>query len=377
MTMRQARWALAVLVVALASLLYVSFPRTDAPRDEAARLAGRVLMVGFEGRGMNDAGVRRTLAQIAEGRLAGVMYLRRNVRGGAQVTALNRAFREASAIPPLVALDQEGGRVARLGWRSRFPRTPAALTVAASRTPLEARTLYARMAQELKVWGFNVNFGPVVDLHRGDNPIIGRFGRAFAAEPEAVTRYARAFQDAHRAANVATALKHFPGHGSSTADTHLAAADVTATWSERELEPYRALLATAPMVMTGHVSHAAWDGGTPATLSRAVVAGLLRERLGYRGVVVSDDLQMDAIAVSEERAAVAAIGAGVDLLLFANDGRVDEDLVPRVTAALARAARRDVRFRARLREAGDRVERLRARLEGKAMLPRMPAMRER
>ena len=361
--MQSLRWALAPFVCLAAALAWFVSPEPPRPLDAADRLAGRVLMVGFDGREPTSPGVARTLTQIGEGRIAGVMYLRRNVADGPQVRRLNAAFAAAAPrLPPLVALDQEGGRVSRLGWRSRFPRTPSAFAVAKRATPGEARTIYGRMARGLRDWGFNVNLGPVVDVHRADNPIIGRLGRAFAERPETIVAYARAFQRAHSEVGVATALKHFPGHGSSLADTHLAAVDVTGTWHVRELDPYRPLLTEAPLVMTGHVINRRLGGPEPATLSHAIVTGLLRERLGYRGVVVSDDLQMDAIGEREEIAAEKAMRAGVDLLLFANDGRVGADLVERVVAHLAETARRDPRFETRLREAGDRIESLRERL---------------
>ena len=357
------RFALAALAaLGVALVVYLAVERATE-RDAMTALAGRVLMVGFDGRVASDDGVRRTVGQLRRGEIAGVMYLRRNVRGEGQVKALNRLLTGAADRTPLVALDQEGGRVSRLGRRSGFRRTPSAFSI--GRTgPEQAMAAYERMAQGLRDWGFNVNFGPVVDLHRRDNPIIGRLGRAYAAEPETVVPFARAFVHAHAAAGIATALKHFPGHGSSLRDTHRGSADVTETWSPAELDPFRALVAEAPLVMTGHIVNRQLGSGAPATLAPEIVTGLLRERLGFTGVVVSDDLQMDAISdrYDEPEAAERAMRAGVDLLLFANDGRVDPNLVTRVTEHLARVARRDPGFERRLREAGDRVDRLRERL---------------
>ena len=332
--------------------------------EPASGLVGRVLMIGFEGRDAGHRDVRRTLARLSRGEIAGVMFLRRNVGTGEEVRALAARLHAAvppAEAPPLVAVDQEGGRVARLGWRAGFPAVAAPRAVAERFTPEEAEAIYARMAGELRRLGFNVNFAPVVDVHHDANPIIGRLGRSFGQSPAVVTAYAGALVRAHRREGVLTALKHFPGHGSSRADSHLGAVDVTDTWSPAELEPFAALAGEAPMVMSAHTVNRNVGASGPATLSRAALVGVLREQLGFAGVVVSDDLQMDAIADlhGEERAAELALRAGVDLLLFANDGRADPTLVPRVTAHLERVARADAAFRQRLREAGDRVDRLR------------------
>ena len=328
----------------------------------ADALAGRVLVVGFAGRELGDRGLRRTLGQIRRGEIAGVMFLRRNVRDEAQVKRLTAAFQEATRrLPVLIALDQEGGRVARLGRRSGFPRAPSAFRVAEGLSLREARVLYARMAHGLRRWGFNVNFGPVVDLHQDSNPIIGRLGRAFAAEPEEVAAYGRAFAEAHLANGVLPAIKHFPGHGSSTRDTHKGTVDVTGTWRAKELRPFAALVPDVPIVMTGHMVNRTLGGDVPATFSDRILTDLLRGRLGFRGVVVSDDLQMDAIAdrTGEERAAELAMRAGVDLLLFSGDRKDDLTLVRRVSRHLALTARADPAFRRRLREAAERVDVLR------------------
>ena len=359
--------AIAALLVAVAALDRLTDP--VGPSDAIARLAGKVLMVGFDGTRTTDGGVRRTLAQLERGEIAGVMFLRRNVRSRSQVAALTAALSAATKGPPaLVALDQEGGRVARLGRRSGFGRTPSALAVARSHDPGEAERLYGDLAKGLALWGFNLNLAPVVDLHRGDNPIIGGLGRSFGADPATVTAYARAFLHAHERAGVLAAIKHFPGHGSSLGDTHERSVDVSSTWRAEELEPFRALATQAPLVMTGHIANRRLGANGPATLSKAVMTDLLRGRLGFRGVLVSDDLQMDAIADGHgpERAGELALRAGVDLLLYGNDARwgerVDAALVGRVGAHIASVARRDPAFEARLREAAARVDALRRTL---------------
>ena len=350
--------ALGAGLIALA-LLPVSGP-PPAPRPPLSPLereVGSLLMVGFEGAEPDAPGVRRTLARARAGRIGAVMFLRRNVTDRTGTTALTGALRAARP-DLLVALDQEGGWVARLGRGSGFPRTPSARRVAAALTPAEAESLYEGMARGLSEWGFDVNLAPVVDVEVAGNPIIARLGRAFASDTGEVTDYARAFVRGHCRAGVRAVLKHFPGHGSSLADSHLGTADVTATWNERELAPYRALMDETGAVMIGHLTHRRLGGAVPATFSSAIVDGLLRREMGFEGVVVSDDLQMDAVTLSQPEAAVAALRAGVDVLLFSGD-RDDPVLVDAIIDGVAREARRDPDFRRRVALAAERVARWR------------------
>jgi beta-N-acetylhexosaminidase len=186
------------------------------------QMAGQMIVVGFEGDGPGDAGVKAVAAELTAGRLGGVMYLKKNVASLSTVREMNALFRAASPdLAPFITLDQEGGAVERLTKDVGFDEIANAATIAARNSPDEAEAIYARMAQAIAEQGFSVNFGPVADLNTNpENQIIARFGRAFSADPEVVTEYDAAFIRAHRAADLVTALKHFPGHGSSTADSH-------------------------------------------------------------------------------------------------------------------------------------------------------------
>jgi beta-N-acetylhexosaminidase len=174
----------------------------------------------------------------------------------------------------------------------------------------------------------------VVDLNvNPDNPIIGSLGRSFSADPGVVTAQAEAFVEGHRAVGVRTTLKHFPGHGSSTGDTHLGVVDVTTTWSPTELEPFANLVRDdlADAVLPAHVFNSTLDAEHPATLSQPTITGILRERLGWKGVVISDDMQMGAIrqAYGYADAIRLAILAGVDLLTIAQQQVYEVDIVER------------------------------------------------
>ena len=167
-------------------------------------------------------------------------------------------------------------------------------------------------------------------------------------------------------AGIVAVFKHFPGHGSARADSHKGVTDISATWSERELSPYRSALGRPGqrMVMTGHLFHAGLDPAFPASLSPSVINGLLRGRLGYDGVVVTDDLQMDAIAAEYtlEEVVLRAIGAGADILLFGNNLEYDPAIVAKVQAVIVRAVEDGTISRARLEASWRRILKLKQQM---------------
>jgi beta-N-acetylhexosaminidase len=319
------------------------------PVSGLERMIGQMILVGFEGDTPGHDGVRTVGRQVAEGRIGGVMYLRRNARDERSVKAINRMLAAASPDrPPFIAIDQEGGAVERLTRRTGFPEIPSARAVAMTRDADGAHQLYASLAADLRGWGFNLNLGPVADIDVNPaNPIIGTLGRSFSADAGTVAAYGDAFVRAHRANGVMTAVKHFPGHGSSLADSHETLPDVTDTWSETELRPFRDLIAGggADMVMIGHIYNERLQNGAkePASLSRDIIEGLLRRKLGYSGVVISDDLQMAAIEENHSlrETVVRAVEAGTDILLFSNSAKPEPDLPKRVAAILLHEAGRN------------------------------------
>jgi beta-N-acetylhexosaminidase len=226
------------------------------------------------------------------------------------------------------------------------------------------------MAKGIAAQGFTVNFGPVADLNiNPNNQVIAKFGRAYSADPETVTAYDRAFIEGHHKAGLATALKHFPGHGSSTADSHEGFVDITKTWSEDELEPYRELIGegVVDMVMVGHLYHADYaddDGQTPSSLSARWIDGVLRTDLGFDGVVISDDLEMGAIRdhFTLEQTVVEGVKAGMDILLFSNTGYQRPGLSKEVLAILMEQAEKDPAFAKRIEQSYERIVALKRRL---------------
>ena len=358
------------LSLALLALAALSAPVSAATLEE---MAGQMIVVGFQGTSANANSVQALADDIAEGHIGGVMFLKTNVASLGAVREMNALFRAASPdLPPFITLDQEGGAVERLTKDVGFTEIPNAATIAARNAPDAAEAIYARMAAGIADLGFSVNFGPVADLATNpDNQVIARFGRAFSADPAVVTDYDAAFIRAHRASGVLTSLKHFPGHGSSTADSHEGFVDITKTWDPVELDPYRALIAAdmVDMVMVGHLYHADYadrDGEAPSSLSPRWIDGVLRQELGFDGVVISDDLEMGAIRdhFTLEQTVTKAVRAGMDILLFSNTAKYRAGLGDEIRAILLAEAAADPAFAARIEQSYQRIVTLKTRIGG-------------
>jgi len=258
----------------------------------------------------------------------------KNIESPEQVKHLNYTLQQLchkanvkklrAQLPLLISVDYEGGRVDRLKKEYGFPNTCSASEM--GEMPLIEVKKYADvMADTLKECGFNLNFAPALDVMIDpESPVIGKIGRTFSADPLEVADYASVFAQSFLSRNIQCAYKHFPGHGSANADSHLGFVDVTDTWQEHELTPFRHLLNVKPlwgMVMTAHIVNRRLDeSGLPATLSHKVLTGLLRQQLKYDGIIVSDDMQMKAISDNYglEQAIMLAINAGVDMFIFGN-----------------------------------------------------------
>ena len=342
-----------------------------ARAQSLGEMAGQMVMVGFNGTSSDSAGVRAVREQIAKGQIGGVMYLGTNVESLSQVRAINASLGAARPwLPPFIALDQEGGQIERLKRSVGFTEIPSAEALAGQGVEA-ARSAYGQLALDLAAQGFNVYFGPVVDLDiNPSNPIIGRYQRAYGADPATVSAFARAFVESHHAAGVATALKHFPGHGSSEGDTHDGFVDITQSWDEVELEPYRELMGEglADMVMVAHLFNAEVQQGDtaqlPASLSPDWIGGVLRGDLGYGGVVISDDLEMGAIRTrfDLQDTVVRAVQAGNDILLFSNTAAYDADLGRTIRDILVARAEADPGFAQRVEQSYGRIIALKRRM---------------
>jgi beta-N-acetylhexosaminidase len=337
---------------------------------------GQMLMVGF--RGITASPGSPIMNHIERLHLGGVILFDfdvqqkkygRNIVEPQQLRFLTEALQRHSAIPLFIAVDQEGGLVARLKLKAGFPRIVSHATLGQIDNP-DTTTYYAEIiARSLAVVGVNMNFAPVVDVNvNPGNPVIGKIGRSFSADPDNVTRNAMLFVEAHRRLGVLSAPKHFPGHGSSVDDSHLGFVDVSATWSRKELQPFRQLIRSGmcDMIMTAHIYNAALDADWPATLSKSTIDNLLRKELGFQGVVISDDMMMKAISdhYGLETAIRQAVNAGVDILLFANNGfEFIPDIAVQAHATLKSLVQRGDIPLERIEEAWQRISALKAGLE--------------
>lgn len=296
---------------------------------------GQLFMLGFTGTTVDED--HWLALAIRKHHLGGVILFDRNVDGSMQnisspdqLKRLTATLQQYAGGSLLIAVDQEGGQVARLKERDGFPATLSAQAFADCPDD-EKKDVAGHMARTLADHGVNFNLAPVVDLDLNpENPIIGRYQRSFGRDPEQVIAAARIFIEAHHTNGVACCLKHFPGHGSAAADTHLGFVDISNDWQGRELIPFGRLIAAgmADAVMTAHVvQHHLDPEEVPATMSRPVVTGLLRKKLGFTGIAMSDDLQMGAITEKwgYAEAVRRAILAGIDLLVIGNNLQVRED----------------------------------------------------
>lgn len=336
----------------LAQMLLLGFPgetlEPGSPIDEAIRRYGAGGVVLFDNN--VDLGVTG-----------------RNITGPDQTRKLTTALQQASEIPLLIAVDQEGGVVARLKDRYGFPPSLSAHHLGQQNRLDLTRSAADSVAATLEEYGFNLNLAPVVDLNSNpENPVIAFKERSFSVDPALVTSHAAQFIKSHHQRQILTCLKHFPGHGSSHNDSHLGLTDVTNYWSSEELIPYRNLInqGLCDMVMTAHTFNTALDPDYPATLSKATIDGILRKQLGFDGVVVSDDLYMGAIVqhYSYETAVEKAINAGVDLLVVANDKAYRPDIMPHTVNLLVELVQQGRISRERIDQACGRIMAMKQRI---------------
>ena len=332
-------------------------PTPGPTADPAAlrRKIGGLLVVGFRGLSVAD-GDPIARAIVEEG-LGGVILFStdqltgkpRNIGSPAQLADLTGRLRELAGGRPLfVAVDQEGGRVARLTPANGFPATVSEAEIGLRGDVAAALAIGRATGMTLKASGIDWNLAPVVDLNvNPSNPSIGKLGRSFSADPAVVVAMAAAIVRGHRESGILTALKHFPGLGSATGDTDRGFVDVSRTWHPAELEPFRRLVATGDVdgVMVANAFNAQIDPVHPATLSVRTLQGMLRAvpgvnpvpagqvaPIGWDGLVVTDDLQAGAIrdAYAAALAVQLALAAGSDVLLFANQQVYVPDIASRV-----------------------------------------------
>ena len=293
----------------------------------------------------------------------------RNIESPAQVKSLINTLKSYTRVPLFVAVDQEGGFVARLKQKYGFPYNVSQQYLGNLNNDDSTRFYGHQTANTLIEAGFNLNFAPVVDLNiNPENPVIGKIERSFSAKPDIVVHHAGLMIKEFHNQNIMSSLKHFPGHGSSTSDSHQGLTDVTNTWSEIELEPYRRLISGGfdDMIMTAHIYNGKLDENYPATLSNKIITGILRNQLQYKGVIVSDDMNMKAITeyYGLEKAIELSINAGVDILIFANNLIYDEEIAIKAQQIIKDLINSGKIKRTRIEESYNRIMKLKQKLVG-------------
>jgi len=313
------------------------------------RRIGQLFLLGFQG----DTVIPNhpIWRDIEEFNLGGVVLFDRllakghdtnNIISVDQLRSLTGSLQSITDTPLFICVDQEGGLVCRLNEKRGFPSTIAARKLGQTDNT-QFTVAQARITAELlSSLGINFNFAPVVDVNiYAENPVIGKLDRSFSSDPEKVIRHARAWVAAHGQNNILSCLKHFPGHGSSCHDSHLGFVDITDTWQKCELEPFNQLIEEgfSDAIMTGHLYHRNMDSDCPATLSSSVITGLLREKLHFDGLVISDDLQMRSITdhYGLVEASCMALAAGCDMIIIGNNLDFDENILPKLIHGVIQA----------------------------------------
>lgn len=325
-------------------------PATEQYTPTLEEMIGQMIIVGFRGTEVDSSS--KIIQHINEYNIGGIVLFDydvplksfpRNIVDRQQLKTLIEDLKRLTRSDLFIAVDAEGGYVNRLKEEYGFVKIKSAQQMGEGE-PEDTFVEASRLGEELASPGININFAPVVDINiNEDNPVIGKIERSFSDDPQEVYEHAGSFIDAMHRYNIISVIKHFPGHGSSSGDSHLGLTDVTHTYNEEvELFPYKKLIedGRADIIMTAHIMNRDIDPGSPATLSSIFLEDILRDGLNYDGVIISDDMQMGAITsqFGFDEVIVKAINAGCDLLIFSNNGsEYDEDIARKASSVIKEA----------------------------------------
>ena len=337
-------------------------------------MIGQMMMVSFRGYDVDEEDF--IVKDIKERNLGGIiifdydMVLKskdRNIHSPEQLKSLLKKLRSYAETPLFIAVDQEGGRVSRLKSSLGFVETASAKSLGKKNDLSFTRSEAVKIGDMLKELGINIDFAPVVDLDiNPKNPVIGRFERSFSKDPDIVTNNANAFINGLAQDDILACIKHFPGHGSANKDSHSGMVDVSKTWINDELVPYQKLIErnVVRMIMTAHIFNKNLDPDYPATLSKKILTDLLRNKLGFEGVIISDDMQMKAISKNYglKNSIYRAIDSGVDILLFCNNLAYDESITQKVIKIVKSLVKENKISYERIEESYNRIMKLKREL---------------
>ncbi|MDD5098143.1 MAG: beta-N-acetylhexosaminidase [Candidatus Pacebacteria bacterium] len=362
-----------LLIVVISGLIIFFIPKGYDSYNKELELQkkiGQMLIVGFRGTEVDRISyVSKAMNSL---NLGGIILFDkdnpsgqfpRNIISPEQTKKLIQDLNKYSPSPLFVAVDAEGGYINRLKEKYGFKNIPSAEQMGKGTTE-ETKNNAILLGQELKDLGFNMDFAPVVDVNvNPENPVIGYLERSFSNNPDIVYEHASKFIEGLHQNNIISAIKHFPGHGSSSADSHLGMVDVTNTYKQEELIPYEKLIKDgySDMVMTAHIVNTNIDPVYPATLSPLFIQNILRNQLGFNGIVVSDDMQMGAIVDNYgfDEAIVKAINAGCDMLILSNNGKTYDERAPyKAIDAILKAIKNGEITEAQINDSYNRIQEL-------------------
>ncbi|NLO19168.1 MAG: glycoside hydrolase family 3 protein [Ignavibacteria bacterium] len=341
---------------------------------ELEKKIGQMLLIGFRGLELNDKSA--ISEDIINERIGGLILFdidvelggsKRNIESPSQLRKLIGQIKSYSKTPLFISIDQEGGLVNRLKGEYGFPQTVSQKTLGDLNREDETRYWASITANCLSEMGFNLNFAPAVDLEiNPENPVIGKKERSFSSNPEIVTKHAEIIIEGHKKKNIICCIKHFPGHGSSLEDSHFGMVDVSKLWNEIELIPYKKLISLkqVDMIMTAHIFNKNLDEKYPATLSKNILTGMLRESLAFNKVIMTDDLAMKAISQNFglEKSIELAINAGADILLFANNSGFDQDIAKKAISTIKKLLKAGKISEERIEESFNRIMELKKKM---------------
>ena len=325
------------IILILVMILSIQIPLFAADLNE---MIGQMIIVGFVGDNVKSKGFKEVLKQVENNEISGVIFFEDNIKNKEEFLKMTSALKNSKAkYPPFIAIDMEGGYVQRMNKNNGFKNFKSAKQIS-KLTEDEAYKEYFEMAKMLKEADINLNFAPCVDLAVNKESIIEQKERSYSNDPKVVVKYAKQFIKAHEKNSIITSIKHFPGHGSPTGDTHLGFVDATKTYSDNELYPYLYLADVSPLqtVMISHVYNKNIDERYPASLSYQTIEKFLRVQTNFDGVIITDDLDMGAIRKNYDLYEIVSlsINAGENILLFSNRFEHDKKLVDKINLAIKR-----------------------------------------
>lgn len=293
----------------------------------------------------------------------------KNIKSPKQLKALIKQIKTLSPSKLFISIDEEGGQISRLPSSMGFKAETLSHKELGEKDNTKLTYKQAdKIAKTLKNLGVNVNFAPCVDLAiNKESPIIYKKGRSFSDDPQIVVKHAQQYIQAHNKYNILTVAKHFPGHGSAIDDSYKGFTDVTSTWNKIEIEPYTELNNKGLLnaVMIAHVYNENLDKDYPATLSKNVITDILKNETGFKGLIITDDMQMYAISenYSLEDSIILAINAGNDILLFGNNIKSDKNIAKEFNDIVFNAVKDGKIPQDRIEESYNKIMKIKAGLE--------------